>query len=107
MIKEIEVIQDLRLYSKPSSDNPYFLFTNKSGDWDFAIRQALPKTVLKEDVDGQSHYFIKPLVPNVLEVFQSFKWQTKENKALLGGSKSPCLDQRCVLDFYLRYKDTL
>lgn len=63
----------IRLTSQPTGANEFFDFVSKD-DCEFAIRQAYPKTVAKEDIDGQSHYFIKPKVAGVREVFDSFNW---------------------------------
>lgn len=97
------MIRDLRLYSNPASDNPYFDFVKKE-DCDFAIRQAYAKTVRKEDIDNQSHYFIKAKVDGVFEVFDSIVWQSVENKKKLGGTRIPCLDKYTILQFYLDNK---
>ena len=92
-------MKNLRQYKQPSSENEWFEFVRQR-DCDFAIRQAYPKTVLKEDVDKQSHYFIKAKVDGVFDVFDSIVWQSIDNKKLLGGSKIPCLDKHTILLFY-------
>ncbi|MGL4504202.1 MAG: hypothetical protein ACRCUF_00555, partial [Aeromonas sobria] len=44
----------LRHLSRPTGDNSFFDFVKKGQPFDFAIRQAYPKTVGPEDIDGQS-----------------------------------------------------
>ncbi len=105
---QIWVKQDdsgMRLMSRPDGNNPYFDFVNIE-ECDFAIRQAHPKTVLKSDVDGQSHYFIKPKVEGVFEVFDSIQWQNEDNRQMLGGASVPCLDRVTVVKFYEKHSNT-
>ena len=97
-------MKNLRNYKQPNSENEWFDFVKKE-DCDFAIRQAYPKTVLKEDIDKQSHYFIKAKSEGVFETFNSIVWQSFDNKKLLGGSKIPCLDKHTILMFYKLNKE--
>lgn len=91
----------LRHLTRPTGDNPFFDFVKK-GEGEFAIRQAYPKTVGPEDIDGQSYFHIKPKVPGVRAVFESIQWQTPVNRARLGGASVPCLDKATVVKFYER-----
>lgn len=99
------VCNDLRLYKQPSGVNPYFDFVRKD-ECEFAIRQAYPKTVLKKDIDKQSHYYIKPKVAGVFEVFNSIEWQNEENRKMLGGASVPYLDKDTIVKFYEKYTPT-
>lgn len=92
----------LRLTSRPTGENEFFEFVSKD-EATLAIRQAYPKTVEMEDVDGQSHYFIKPKVAGVEDVFRSVIWEGNGGRAMLDGVSVPCLDKDTVVKFYLKY----
>lgn len=106
IIEVYNSVMNLRLTSQPSGINPWFDFV-RADACEFAIRQAYPKTVAKEDIDGQSHYFIKPKVAGVREVFDSFNWQDEEGKKMLGGASVPCLDKDTVVKFYVKYMNNI
>lgn len=92
-----------RLTSRPTGINPYFDFV-KADDCEFAVRQAYPKTVRKEDITStQSYYFIKPKIDGVWEVFESINWQSVDNRELLGGTSVPILDRDTVVRFYEKH----
>lgn len=93
----------LRVVSKPDGTNPYFSFVTAE-ECDFAIRQVYPKTVLKSDIkEGGAYLYIKSVIFGVFAIFDSIKWQSEENRPLMGGASAPCLDKSTVVEIYEKH----
>ncbi|EKD9324307.1 hypothetical protein OS347_000732 [Vibrio vulnificus] len=103
--------EGLRVIDKPATTHPDFEFVSKTDDWDFCMSSSpcivRSKEYFKEKNGAFCTIFIKANVADLEDVFNRISWQSKEGKAILGGSRYPVADLESIVKIYDMYKNGL